>query len=346
MVDRAHAWHTAGQYFTWYPEGSSGAALQIFYRCLGDPMSPAIVLLHGAPTSSYDFHLLASDLSTDHYVCLLDFPGYGFSDKPRTGYAYSLRNDARLVDYFVQQTVRLQHFALLTHDRGDSVGLALLADFPAYRHQTSPLTHHVLTNGNIYLPLANLTDWQKALRDPRTSQTTAAAFTASQLASFLGHLAFTPPLSPDDPETAALANILAYASGLEVLPLTIKYLDERAQAEVSWLESLHESGIPTTLIWGLHDTVSSIRVANYVWETSLRSRAAQSAYWVLPGANHYLQHDQPAALAHLVRLSLSDQILTAPMNLTSDPSAPVLVERGGLPMRGALRETGMLAPHA
>ncbi len=163
MVDRAHAWQTAGQYFTWYPQGRSGDALQIFYRCLGDPTSPAIVLLHGWPTSSYDFRLLAYDLSTDHYVCLLDFPGHGFSDKPLKGYAYTLRDDARLVDFFVQQIVRLQRFALLTHDRGDSVGLALLADFPAYRQQTSPLTHHLLTNGNIYLPLASLTDFQQAL---------------------------------------------------------------------------------------------------------------------------------------------------------------------------------------
>src|SRR5229473_1277951 len=69
MVDRAHAWQAAGQYFTWYPQGRRGDALQIFYRCLGDPTSPAIVLLHGWPTSSYDFRLLAYDLSTDHYVC-------------------------------------------------------------------------------------------------------------------------------------------------------------------------------------------------------------------------------------------------------------------------------------
>src|SRR5260370_36410864 len=96
MVDRAHAWQAAGQSFTWYPQGRSGDALQIFYRCLGDPTSPAIVLLHGFPTSSYDFHLLASDLSTDHYVCLFDFPGYGFSDKPLKGYPYTLRDDARL----------------------------------------------------------------------------------------------------------------------------------------------------------------------------------------------------------------------------------------------------------
>src|SRR5260370_42235490 len=133
------------------------------------------------------------------------------------------------------------------------------------------MLQHFLTNGNIYLPLALLTDWQQALRDPRTSQTTAAAVTAPQLATFLGQTLFTPPLPPDDPETSALADILAYGSGLAVLPTTIKYLDERAQAEVGWLESLHESFIPTTLIWGIHDTAAPITVANYVRATYLRS---------------------------------------------------------------------------
>ena len=331
MIDRAHAWQTAGQYFTWYPQGRSGDALQIFYRCMGDPTCSAIVLLHGWPTSSYDFHLLVSDLSTDHYVCLFDFPGYGFSDKPLKGYTYTLRDDARLVDFFVQHIVSLQRFALLTHDRGDSVGPALLADFPAYRQQTSPMTHHFLTNGNIYLPLANLTDFQQALRGSQTSQTTAG----SQLATTFLQTLFTPPLTPDDPETSTLADILAYGSGLAVLPATIRYLDERAHAEIDWLESLHESFIPTTLIWGIHDTVAPIRVANYVWETYLRSQAAPSAYWVLPGANHYPLHDQSAALAQLVRLSLSEQIPTDPMNLKNEPSAPVLVERGTLPHHGS-----------
>jgi hypothetical protein len=77
---------------------------------------------------------------------------------------------------------------------------------------------------------------------------------------------------PDDPEIAALTDILASGSGLAVLPTTIKYLDERAQAEIGWLESLHESCIPTTLIWGIHDIICPIRVPNYVWATYLRSR--------------------------------------------------------------------------
>jgi pimeloyl-ACP methyl ester carboxylesterase len=211
----------------------------------------------------------------------------------------------------------------------------LLAHYLALPQQLSAITHHFLTNGNIYLPLANLTDFQKALRNPQTSQAVAASVTAPLLAQGLGQTCFTPPLAPDDPQIRAMSESLASGSGLAVLPATIKYLDERAQAEIGWLESLQASPIPTTLIWGIHDMISPIRVADYVWNTFLRSRTAPSAYWILPCANHYLQHDQPAALAHIIRLSLSEQTPTAPMNLASDPCAPVLVGREGPSHRGS-----------
>src|SRR5258708_16963511 len=125
---------------------------------------------------------------------------------------------------------------------------------------------------------------------------------------------FPPPEAHEDPETCALTDNLRDGVCLAVLPATIKYLDERAQAEVGWLESLHDSCIPTTLIWGIHDTVAPIRVANYIWATYLRSQASPSAYWVLPVANHYLQHDQQAPLAHLVRLRLYEKIPRDPVN--------------------------------
>jgi hypothetical protein len=46
-----------------------------------------------------------------------------------------------------------------------------------------------------------------------------------------------------------MTDIFASGSGLVVLPAAIKYLDERAQAEICWLESVQQSPIPTTLIW-------------------------------------------------------------------------------------------------
>jgi hypothetical protein len=69
------------------------------------------------------------------------------------------------------------------------------------------------------------------------------------LAEGLGQTYFTPPLGTDDPEIRAMIDIFASGSGLAVLPAAIKYLDERAQAEIGWLESVQQSPISTTLIW-------------------------------------------------------------------------------------------------
>ena len=56
-------------------------------------------MIHGYPTSSFDFGLLMQDLGDAYYICALDTPGYGFSDKPQNAYDYSIFDDAQLVDY-------------------------------------------------------------------------------------------------------------------------------------------------------------------------------------------------------------------------------------------------------
>ena len=41
------------------------------------------MILHGYPTSSYDFREIIPFLEEDYFVTVLDFPGFGFSDKPQ-----------------------------------------------------------------------------------------------------------------------------------------------------------------------------------------------------------------------------------------------------------------------
>ena len=69
-----------------------------------------------------------------------------------------------------------------------------------------------------------------------------------------------------DPEIAALARCFAHNDGIAVLPDTIQYLNERAADETNWLQALSTSDVDTTLVWGLHDNVAPVRVANYVWQ--------------------------------------------------------------------------------
>ena len=294
----ARAWCSAGSSFEF-------DGLEIFYVCLGDPTAPFIYLNHGWPTSSYDFAEIMVDLAEDYRVCALDTPGYGFSDKPTSGYRYSIFKDARIVEYFLTEVVRATELVLLTHDKGDSVGLEVLyrylAENPGYRIQ-----HHFILNGSIYLAEAEISGFQEALLDPVTGPPLADAITGPQLALLIGVGTFTPALTPR--EQLALATVFDYQDGTGVLDQTIKYLNERARfEEVRWLDALGRSDVPTTLIWGELDGVATTDVADYVWCAELVDRAAPARYWRVPAGNHYVQNDRPTEVAGIVRSELGLQ---------------------------------------
>lgn len=337
--DLAEQWRTSGSYFTWTssaPE-NQGRKVQIFYTCIGDSSKPTVLMLHGFPTSSFDFRLLARELEPDYRSCMLDFPGYGLSDKPSAGYRYTLGDDAQLVWHFVTRVVPLPQFVLLSHDRGDSVALNFLQLVQAASAPPFLITHQFLTNGNMYLPLANLTEFQKRMLDPATSAAAVKNVNANLLAGGLGQSNYTPPLKPDDPEVRALASLFGYQSGVEVIPATIQYLNERKQMEAGFLQTLARSTIPATIMWGVHDMVAPVRVADYVFTTALRARPVFGAYWLMPCGHHYVQHDQPAAMARIIRLTLGTLTPAAaapavPFNLTPDACGPVLVAREHKPL--------------
>ena len=326
---QAREWHDGGKTFTWkstLPE-NEGRTAEIFYTCRGDEAKPAILMVHGWPTSSFDFHLLMDELQADFRICTLDFPGYGFSSKPKNAYRYGLRDDAALLWRFATEIAKWKEFRLLSHDRGDSVALALLELYQAATNPPFRITHQFLTNGNMYLPLANLSPFQTQTLEQGANSPLFRSMNARTLAAGMGAGTYTPPLTAADPEVGALADLFAHDSGVEVLPATIQYLNERKALEAEFLQTLGKSSVPPTLIWGIHDMVSPVRVADYVWNTALKSRKAGAAYWLIPCGSHYLQHDQPGEIARIIRLALGRGAPTAPLNLTPTGCGAVLDAR-------------------
>lgn len=295
----------------------------MFTRRCGTPGAPALVCVHGFPTSSIDFYGLARELSAEFDIFVVDFPGYGLSDKPQAPYVYSLYDDARLLVHAITEVWRLADYRMVTHDRGSSVGMIAI-DMLA-RIGAAP-TDVIMTNANIFLPLANLTAFQTALLDDATGRSTAAATTPELLAAGLGASTFMPRRSLEDPEIAALAACFAHRDGISVLPDTIRYLHERATDETAWLETLSKSAVDVTLVWGLHDAVAPLRVANHVWQTYLRNKPGRNRYWVVPGADHYLQCDAPAQLAQIIRLTAEG--IDIPLQTLGDaPDGATLVDQ-------------------
>jgi pimeloyl-ACP methyl ester carboxylesterase len=315
-------WQHGGTEIRWRSTTAANESKEVtvFSRRCGTPGAPPLVLVHGFPTSSIDYFALAGELSSEFDIYLLDFPGYGVSEKPPEPYVYSLYDDARLLVHAITQEWKLSDYRMLTHDRGSSVGmitLGMLADQP-------PLDL-ILTNANIYLPLSNLTAFQTALLDSATGRATAAATTPELLAAGMGASTFMPRRTLEDPEIAALAKCFAHNDGIRVLPDTIQYLHERAADETGWLEALSTSDVNTTVVWGLHDNVSPLRVPNHVWQAYLKTKPGRNRYWVVPNADHYLQCDAPKQLAEIVRLTvLGEQIPL--QTLGNQPDGAVLVD--------------------
>ena len=85
---------------------------------------PVVLLLHGFPTWSYDYAVVAHDLARDHDVITLDFLGYGASDKPNP-YEYSVSESADTVEDLAAH-LHLDSLRLVAHDYGGIVAQELL----------------------------------------------------------------------------------------------------------------------------------------------------------------------------------------------------------------------------
>ncbi len=321
-ASRADVWRAGGSHFSWTSARENAEAVEVFHLELGDSDAPALAFVHGFPTSSIDWFEVAQRLSSRFRVCLLDFPGYGFSDKPR-GWGYNLRRDAELLDHYLGEVAGVQSVVMVAHDRGDSVALLQAASVQEGRAQVG-LDHLVLCNGNMFLPLSNVTDAQRLmLHQPELLE----QLTPELLAAGLGAMTFSPPRAPEDPDVQALAATFAHAHGVGVLHETIQYLVERSVDEESWLHALASNPVPTTIIWGLSDTVSPVRVATYVWHEHLMLKPGRNALYVIPGANHYLQNDRPDAFVQSLAHALQADDDATPGALDGEPGAPVLVDR-------------------
>jgi len=316
MTDsRAEVWRARGAYFSWND-------VQVFHVEMGDPDAPVLSLVHGFPTCSIDWFEVAERLSERFRVCLIDFPGYGFSDKPR-GWGYTLRRDAELLDHYLAEVVGAESVVMVAHDRGDSVALIHAANAADGSARVS-LEQLVLSNGNMFLPLSNLTDAQRLmLHNPEMLE----QLTPELLAAGMGQVTMTPPRGPDDPEVQALAATFAHDDGVMVLNDTIQYLVERSVDEESWLRALAPTELPTTVIWGVYDTISPIRVATHVWHEHLMFKPGRNAFYLVPGANHYVQNDRPDAFVQCVLHTLEWSEDAVPGALGEGVDAPILVDR-------------------
>jgi len=116
----------------------------VFYREAGPADAPLVLLLHGFPTSSFQFRELMPRLADRYRVIAPDLPGFGFTEVPaQRAYQYSFDALARTVEQFTD-ALNLTRYALYVFDYGAPTGFRLAMARP------ERVTAIVSQNGNAY----------------------------------------------------------------------------------------------------------------------------------------------------------------------------------------------------
>ncbi len=281
-------WKDTGKFILCGPSQHS-----VFVKQMGNTNAPSektLLLHHGFPESSYSYHkILENMLSIFDSIILFDMIGYGLSDKPLEGFAYSLFEQADIA-YAVWHHFGITGGHLLAHDMGDSVATELLT---RHENKINPiwfadgLQSVTFTNGGMVLELAQLRITQKLLLSKygyRLRNLLSYKVFVQQVNSAHGNS----NLSENDIQTLWAFNKLQ--EGQQKTYLTIKYLDDRKKFEKTrWLPALAQSKLPIHICWGDADRVARVSIAYY-----LNEKICTNAHLtIMKGLGHFCQLGNP-----------------------------------------------------
>lgn len=262
---------------------------RLAYRRRGS--GPAIVMLHGFPTWSYDYAAVAGGLERDHDVITLDFLGYGASDKPNP-YEYSVAESADSVEDLMA-LLSLSSAHLLVHDYGGIVCQELV-DRQLSGKLPFSITALTVMNCGIVYSAYRPTLLQRLLITPILGRLISSQVTAGTLRSGLEGLWGTTKLS--DEEFEELWHGVSLNNGHKLAHLHIQYNSERARHHARWEKALEAWEGPLNLVWGLEDPVSGRHVLELASQKLPRAVVTK-----LDGIGHYPQVEAPEAVIAAIR---------------------------------------------
>jgi pimeloyl-ACP methyl ester carboxylesterase len=270
-----HVWDRGGREFEW--EGH-----RLFVRSGGS--GPALLMIHGFPTSSWDWARLWPLLEPRHRLYTLDMLGFGRSAKPRN-FAYSVRASADQWQAFVQWK-GIDEAHVIAHDYGDSVAQELLA---RQAEGTLPfrIASVVFLNGGLFPEAHRALTMQKLLAGP-FGPLLARLSGYSRFAAAMRRICAKPL---DDLELRENWRVLRLADGHLRLPALLGYLRERREQRARWVGALEKADVPLRLVVGMLDPVSGAAMARRYREVLASADVVE-----LPEVGHYPQLEDAAAV--------------------------------------------------
>jgi len=282
LSERVGAWQERGQ-----SEEFRGYSIHSFRQ---EDEGPLLLLLHGFPSSSYDWRLLLEELPGRN-VLAFDSLGFGLSAKPRE-HDYSLFWQADLTEELVRRHGDGRPVFIIAHDMGTSVANELMA-----RDLEGKLAMEIagilLFNGSMVLEAASPTPAQKALRSrlgALVARLSSERFFRHQFGSVFSA---AHPLSDEEAEDQWA--LICHNGGRTLGHRLISYMDQREAHAERWHGAIREWPGALSLAWGLKDPVATTAVL-----AALRELRPEVPVSELPELAHYPQIEDPERLAQVL----------------------------------------------
>jgi len=247
-----------------------------------------IVLIHGFPTSTWDWQPIWQALRNEYRLVCLDMLGFGFSDKPDRR-DYTIHKQADLFDALITE-LGLSQYHVLAHDYGDTVAQELLARQIDGKGVGKWLSCCFL-NGGLFPETHQALLIQKLMLTPL----------GKLINKLTGFNQFVPSFSkvfgqhtkPDQRQLEEFWEVINYNEGKHLFHNLMTYILDRREHRTRWVTALQNSPIPLSLINGSSDPVSGAHmVARY---KELKCRLDHLSE--LPTIGHYPQVEAPKQVA-------------------------------------------------
>lgn len=226
--------------------------VDVFYREAGRKDAPAVLLLHGFPTSSHMYRNLISALAGKYRVIAPDYPGFGQSAMPdRAKFSYTFGNYAQLVEALTEK-LGVDRYALYVMDYGAPVGFRLAAKHP------ERVTALIVQNGNAYVegiqkfwePIQKY--WASGSEEDRE----AIRWLTSLKATKWQYTHGVPDTTLVSPDSWTMDQARLDRPGNQEIQLDLFY-DYRTNIPLypEWQAYLRKHQPPTLVVWGKNDQI-------------------------------------------------------------------------------------------
>jgi len=242
-------WKESGKYFSHQNEHN------IFYQEAGE--GEPLLLLHGFPTASWDWHKIWEPLSKKFSLIAPDFIGFGYSAKP-VNFNYSINAQADMIEELMKHK-GLEKVHLFTHDYGDTVGQELLARAIDRKGAGLQFESVILLNGGLFPETHKARLVQKILNS-RIGFLFGRFLTKNSLRNSF-HNIFGKNTPPTDQEIDEFYELFTNQGGQSIIHKLIGYITDRRMNRERWVNCLQKYPVPIRLINGGADPVSGSHMA-------------------------------------------------------------------------------------